>query len=189
MKYRLVCPSILLAMACSCAFGQTENITEAVLYQIGNWNNAFVTQSSIDVLNKFILRQTGDNNQASIQQIQSGTTFLSNTSMIVQDGFSNAVGLIQNGGGNATDIRQYGNNNSSDLNIEGDGVRSAIVQQGNNNQVNQSLKGDGLNYVVTQQGNNIQLTQVESETHTRQYSVNQVGDGMRVIIVNGLPAK
>jgi hypothetical protein len=163
---------------------QNGDENEAILQQIGN-NNALVEQFSEDIFNKVILQQLGSSNNALISQIQLGSGSGANIVEVVQDGLLNAVTIDQFGNGNFASVEQTGDNNSVDMMVEGQYNFSGIVQRGNGNLVIQDLTGVELNYVITQEGNNNQVTQVENGEQAKQYEITQIGDGIKIVIMNG----
>jgi len=146
---------------------QNGDENEAILQQIGN-NNALVEQFSEDIFNKVILQQRGSSNEVLISQVQLGPGTGANIAEVIQDGAFNITTIDQAGKGNTTIVEQTGDDNSVDVMVEGQDNISEIVQRGNSNLVAQELTGDELNYVITQEGN-----------------ITQIGDGIKIIIVNG----
>ncbi len=102
---------------------------------------------------------------------------------------ANIVELYQVGFGNNSDIKQYGSNNIAESTIDGNSTSSTIVQDGNGNEVVQDLIGNELSYILTQDGNNNAITQTENssvDTSIPKYDITQIGNSMRIIIINGI---
>lgn len=103
-----------------------------------------------------------------------------------QNGEGNSAILLRIGDNNFDNILQNGNSNQYSSNISGDNISNDISQNGDGNNIDQTLIGNNLNYSISQQGNNLEVLQTETNNNSVGYDVKQSGEGMRIIITNGL---
>jgi minor curlin subunit len=149
-----------------------------------------------DARNLSALKQTGSNNEATIEQINIGS--LPNQSLIVQAGIGNIVGLYQSGFDNTSTLKlkgdknigkiaQDGSSNSFDGQITGHDNTFDVVQTGSGNHSTLDVVSNGRDYPVLQQGNNNSLVQREGPASTAPlgYGVEMRGNGIRLTIEQG----
>lgn len=117
--------------------------------QIGNGNSGVITQTIVAdhfyfrEINSVKLRQTGDNNTATLSQIAAGNDYIS----VVQTGNNNSSTVSQTGAGEniSATVTQTGSFNSATVNQNpADGATTRITQT-----------GDYFSATVTQNSNNI----------------------------------
>ncbi|WP_083007804.1 hypothetical protein [Halomonas sp. GT] len=137
----------------------------SVLQANDNENNllnksARVTQfAAIDTAainsNSSIIRQQGNNNNASVAQSRSLSYQLSNFAYINQLGNGNQASIIQSNGNNTGIIWQVGNDNTASINQHGNNIsfKADIYQDGFKGDVSISQSGSGLRAVSVQQQN------------------------------------
>ena len=143
-----------------------------------------------------VLRQTGSDNRANIEQVSLGTA--PNQALVVQAGAANVAGLNQYGSGNAAALVLTGDRNSGDINqlqnansfngdIKGDRNTLNVLQDGNSNHSKLDAEGTGRTYNITQVGDRNNLTQIEGVNSTAPlgYDVKMVGHDMHVTILQG----
>ena len=157
--------SFILVLLCVSVFAQegskkTENIKEEEIldylgaeqinqelgfdkdavesYQIGQWNELIIDQSSTSNQANYIL------------SVQSGNK---NAIRATQTGRSNSMELIQVGNHNEYDVLQYGNRNEVELTVVGNNNSFDISQEGNDNMYIKSMSGNNKDISVDQNGN------------------------------------
>ena len=149
-----------------------------------------------DARNLSVLRQTGQSNQATIEQVSQTST--PNQALIVQAGNANIVDFYQYGSGNEASlllqgnkntgsVDQRGSNNVYDGRVVGNRNDVDVVQNGQNNRATLDAAGNNRSYPVLQVGNNNQLTQREGAgtTAPQGYGVEMRGNGIRLTIEQG----
>ncbi len=107
-------------------------------YQIGQWNELIVDQSSASNRANYIL------------SVQSGNK---NVISATQTGRNNSMELIQVGNHNEYDVLQYGNENEVDLTVVGNKNSFDISQEGNRNTYIKSMSGNNKDISIKQNGN------------------------------------
>lgn len=140
----------------------------AILNQLGNNNESFITQ-------------VGDNNltRLAIEGSNNNTT-------IVQRGDRNTFDMDLTGNNNPVTLKQLGNNNVYDMDLNASNTPINLVQQGNGNRVSSDLTGTNRQYNISQYGNNNLLNQVEGSSILPQgYNVEMRGNGIRLTIEQG----
>ena len=133
-------------------------------YQIGQWNELIVDQSSASNRANYIL------------SVQSGNKNVINAS---QTGRMNSMDLIQVGNHNEYDVLQYGHENEIDLTVVGNNNSFDVSQEGNNNTYIKSMSGNNKGISVEQNGNE-NLLEI-SEGIQIPLVIKQTG-GMKLII-------
>ncbi|WP_161888250.1 hypothetical protein [Pontibacter russatus] len=108
-----------------------------------------------------------------------------NSSNVVQSGLYNAAFLQQIGSGNVVNLMQEGNQNNYEGSIKGNNILSDIGQRGHGNSIVQDIAADNKQYVIYQQGNQNEVIQLEKGNGAQSYKVEQIGNGMSIIIQNG----
>ena len=149
-----------------------------------------------DARNLSVLRQTGQSNQATIEQVSQTST--PNQALIVQAGNANIVDFYQYGSGNEASlllqgnkntgsVDQRGSNNVYDGRVVGNRNDVDVVQNGQNNRATLDAAGNNRSYPVLQVGNNNQLTQREGAgtTAPQGYGVEMRGNGILLTIEQG----
>jgi Curlin associated repeat len=140
----------------------------------------------LDGPNTSVLLQTGEQNQATVQQRYAGATGHGNLVQIVQAGAANVADIGQYGAANRSSVDQQGNGNRVDSQLTGTGIESVIRQDGNQNAVQQDLSQDGRRYLIEQQGSHNELNQREtSAAPAPGYEVRMQGTGIRLTIEQG----
>ena len=149
-----------------------------------------------DARNLSVLRQTGQSNQATIEQVSQTST--PNQALIVQAGNANIVDFYQYGSGNEASlllqgnkntgsVDQRGSNNTFNGRVVGNGNEVDVEQNGQGNHSTLDVKTDGRKYSVLQTGSRNELTQRETAGSTAPlgYSVEMRGNGIRLTIEQG----
>ncbi|RTQ48204.1 hypothetical protein EJV47_17395 [Hymenobacter gummosus] len=145
-----------------------------------------LSSQPLDGPNTSVLLQTGEQNEASVQQRYTGAAAHGNLVQIVQAGAANVAAISQYGAANRTDVEQRGHGNSVDSQLSGTGIESVIRQTGNQNEVQQELSQDNRRYVIEQQGSRNELNQREtSAAPAPGYEVRMQGNGIRLTIEQG----
>ncbi|MET4074423.1 hypothetical protein [Hymenobacter sp. UYCo722] len=143
-----------------------------------------------------VLRQTGNDNLANIEQVTLGT--VPNQALIVQAGSANIADFKQYGNGNSATLilngdRNTGNvdqrqtSNSFESDILGNRNTVNLLQDGSNNRSVLNAEGNNRTYGVTQVGNNNNLVQQEglSSSAPRGYNIEMRGSGINMTITQG----
>jgi Curlin associated repeat len=169
-------------------FGQQNNSKneEAFLQQIESSAPSLPLQISLDFRNRAQIQQMGNSNTSSIDQTITGTSVQGNIAELIQNGDINSAVLTQTGNGNSHFINQTGNGNIFEASVIGDNNLSTIDQYGNGNMINQNLLGNDMAFILSQVGNSNEIIQLENDQQSRQYQVFQQGNGMKLIIINGV---
>lgn len=149
-----------------------------------------------DARNLSVLRQTGQSNEATIEQVSQTST--PNQALIVQAGNANIADFYQLGSGNEASLTLQGNrntgavdqrgtNNVFDGRVVGNRNDVDVLQEGQNNRATLDAAGNNRRYPVLQVGNNNQLTQREAAgtTAPQGYGVEMRGNGIRLTIEQG----
>ena len=163
------------------SFSQSRSAIENdILNTISNNSQDFPQTGSF---NQALLLQTGNGNTGSIKQIQ---TFLYNGNLaaITQNGNLNTAFLYEYGSGLNANVNQQGDNNYLDMSLTGININVDINQNGNDNMINQQISAQDVEYSILQQGSNNEFTQQETNGQALSYSVSQIGNGMKLIIIN-----
>lgn len=157
-------PAIKSASAVFCV---TVSLFLATVPAEANNNSSFenyltdsrVTQyvSAIDITtlqgNVSVIKQNGDNNQASVVQSRSASYQLGNFAYIYQRGNSNQGNISQSNGKNVGIIVQVGNDNAANIVQEGHEFRAEINQFGFGSDITLSQSGSGLQRISIEQQN------------------------------------
>lgn len=158
---------------------------EGIISKIDGENQqlkAYLKWMDVTDLNLVTLRQMGQQNQASVQQIRDSQN--PNLVWLHQDGNQNTADVTQKGHNNAVYLRQEGSHNSFAADYEGKYLINNIVQQGQNNTIEQSLQGSDMDFSIHQQGSGHELIQSEKGMGVG-YKVTQKGTDMRIRIEQG----
>ena len=134
----------------------------------------------------------GNDNQLKLQQIGHNLA-----AVIGQSGQLQQLQLFQEGEAQQLQLFQLGNNNNWNVSqrgigheytgvLRGDQNNIQVQQQGAHNSLQQDLVGNGMDYQITQEGSHLELIQIENNGLAPAYQVHQQGEGMRIIIENGL---
>lgn len=148
-------------------------VTDDIHSQLTNYSSA----------NTAIIYQDGFRSNAEIVQANSGGKV--NLACIVQAGSENNASINQCGEGNINAIYQDGSNNCGIQTTDGFGNHSILKQQGDDNRSTQILIGDNLRSTVVQIGNCNMVYRIETGNGGLDYRVTQIGDGMRMSVING----
>ncbi len=169
-------------------FGQQNNskTEEAFLQQIESSDPSLPLQNSLDFSNRAQIQQMRNSNTSSIDQTLTGTSVPGNVAELIQNGDVNNAVLTQTGNGNSHFINQTGNGNIFEASVIGNNNSSTVDQFGNDNMINQNLIGNDMTFILSQIGNNNEISQTESDLQSRQYQILQNGNGMKLIIINGV---
>lgn len=149
-----------------------------------------------DARNLSVLRQTGQDNRASIEQVSQGNGL--NQTLVVQAGDANIANFYQYGSSNEATLKlqgdrntgsvnQRGSNNTFDGRVVGNRNDVDVVQNGQNNHATLDAAGNSRKYPVLQVGDNNQLMQREATGTTAPlgYGVEMRGNGIRLTIEQG----
>lgn len=117
----------------------------------------------IDARNLSVLRQTGQSNQATIQQVSEG------------NGPNQAL-VVQAGNANITDFYQYGGHNEANLKLQGDSNTGSVYQNGSKNTYDGRVMGDNNKVNVVQDGDDNHAVLDVTDSYGRSYPVRQVGN-------------
>lgn len=158
---------------------------EMIISEINNENkNLKRALSWLDVvdLNLVTLRQMGQQNQATINQISD----VNNPNMVLvnQNGNNNKSDIDQTGNHNVLNLNQKGNMNSFSGSYEGEYLINSIEQRGNQNLIEQHLQGSNMDFSIIQHGNGHEVIQTENGSGIG-YKVTQTGQAMKVSIDQG----
>lgn len=135
--------------------------------------------SSVDIEQD---RQGRFGNKAHVKQ-----TGLFNRAKVDQRGGNNSAFLEQVGAKNYAKTTQIGNDNESAIIQHGAYNESTIMQNGNGNYAVHIQEGYGHKGEFNQIGDNNVAYLKEKNIHTQaDYQINQIGDGMSVVILNGM---
>lgn len=153
-------------------------------------------QRPVNARNLSALKQSGQYNEASIEQVSQGSS--PNQALIVQAGNANIAGfyqygtdnkasLVLQGNDNRATLQQRGSSNTYDGRVVGDQNKVDVIQDGQNNSATLEAAGNGRRYPVLQVGSNMQLTQREAAGTTAPlgYGVEMRGNGIRLTIEQG----
>lgn len=121
-----------------------------------------VVPSARNARNLSALQQSGNNNQAAITQVSTGS------------GINQAL-IIQVGASNSADLTQYGTDNNATLRVTGDKNSGRLEQNGSNNTYDTRLTGNSNNLDVVQNGQGNSAT-LDATGNNRSYQINQIGD-------------
>ena len=156
---------------------------ESILIEITAENEKLKKELDELDLNKVTLRQMGERNNADITQTSEPYTN-PNLIRVEQNGSENNAVVIQEGSQNALDLEQSGKGNQYRGEFEGELLINTIVQKGNQNILEQYLSGSTMNFFISQQGSGHELIQKESGDGIG-YKVMQKGQGMKIQIEQG----
>lgn len=120
------------------------------------------------------------------QNLQSTPADLYNEISIYQEYDNNQATVIQSGRALYTSSRQSGLGNIVTSESSGENIHSEIIQEGDNNTISQLLEGSNFIFKLGQYGSENYIKQYESGDTPRQYEITQTGDGLGLIITNGV---
>lgn len=133
--------------------------------------------------NGVFINQIGDNNEVELLQSSDEASLLKNLTRLLQSGTDNRAWIIQNGGGNELALIQYGEENLYKILNQGYDNNIVIIQQGEENRIHQQLIASNQNNIeFVQQGNNNTIVQILEGVSGGNYTIRQVGDGLKVYI-------
>lgn len=161
---------------------------EKLIETIGTDNEYLKEYIKNQTVNEAFIQQIGAQNQISLNQTLSGGVAKSNIAIFMQEGSFNIATLNQNGSGNGFKLKQHGDQNEYLGDISGHLNLSTIIQNGQENRIDQGLSGNELNYYLIQNGNSNTIVQKEAsaETALPAYKIQQNGNGMTLMITNGV---
>jgi hypothetical protein len=148
-------------------------------------DNIIARSTNYSSANTAMIYQEGVLSKAEIIQVNSSGKEKVNLACIVQAGSENNASIKQCGEGNINAIYQDGNNNCGIQTTDGSGNHSILKQQGDDNRSTQILIGDNLRSTVFQIGNCNMVYRIETGNGGLDYRVTQIGDGMRMSVING----
>jgi hypothetical protein len=125
------------------------------------------------------LLQTGESNQAYIQQISSSNSLLTEIS---QDGYANMINLDQQGSNFAIYLRQEGNENEYVGEVDGLNATIDIYQHGNFNLINQAFGISDSKLTIIQEGDGHTLIQTKDVRNAVDMRITQKGEAGTIII-------
>ncbi|MEQ9438012.1 MAG: hypothetical protein RIG62_03150 [Cyclobacteriaceae bacterium] len=131
--------------------------------------------------NRTFLQQIGEDHQATLWQSGQQQEL-----RIFQEGEAQQLQLFQLGNDNQWQVTQQGIGHEYTGVLRGDENQIQVLQSGAYNSLQQDLLGNGMDYQITQQGSNLELIQIENNGLAPAYQVQQTGEGMRIIIENGM---
>lgn len=131
------------------ASGSWEDYQEA--YRIAQ--HKFNTDITAIQGNISIIKQNGDDNQASVIQSRSASYQLGNFAYINQRGENNQGSISQYSGRNIGIIVQVGNDHTADIVQEGNNFQAKINQIGFNSDISLSQSGSGQKSISVEQQN------------------------------------
>jgi|GEM_PF-5771761 len=147
-------------------------------------NSIYLNIASSNIINSASVSQTGNRNEAFIEQIRGGDN-KGNIVKVTQCFENNLTSINQSGVGNQNYITQSGLNNKTIADINGLNNNSVIIQEGTNNYISQKMESDSKNYYIAQQGANNLIIQEGNEAISKPYLISQKGTGMRLFITSG----
>lgn len=127
------------------------------------------------------IQQVGNGNELELFQQQDGLE--GNLARVLQSGNWNVAIITQTDQGNKLALIQKGSNNYYEL--FGTGAENELVnlQNGIDNRiVQQFLNSNQINSELVQVGNSNEITQILENIQGQNFTVRQIGDGMKVII-------
>lgn len=131
--------------------------------------------------NRLFLQQIGQDHQATLSQSGRGQEL-----RVFQEGEVHQIQLFQLGNDNQWNVTQQGIGHDYTGVLRGNNSQIQVEQSGAYNSLQQDLLGNGLDYQITQYGNHLELIQIEKNGLAPAYQVQQEGEGMRIIIENGM---
>ncbi|MDO6579999.1 curlin subunit CsgB [Photobacterium sp. 2_MG-2023] len=109
-----------------------------------------------------------------------------NKALIRQSGYNNNANIDQIGGGNLSYIEQNGNDNYAAIYQAGWNNEGAIIQNGNQNRAVLSQTGIGLSETINQDGDgNMAFVIDKPNVNYSGFNINQSGNE-QILIVNGM---
>lgn len=144
-----VAASLSIATVPAKASGSWENYWEANRIAQYNLNSDLTAIQG----NVSIIKQNGNNNQASVIQSRSASYQLGNFAYINQRGENNQGSISQFRGRNIGIIVQVGNNHTADIVQEGNNFQAQINQLGFNSDISLSQSGSGQKSISVEQQN------------------------------------
>ncbi|MCO7245848.1 hypothetical protein [Halomonas sp. Mc5H-6] len=145
----VVAASFSIATVPAKANGSWENYQEANRIAQHNFNTDITAiQGNIS-----IIKQNGNDNQASVIQSRSSSYQLGNFAYIDQRGENNQGSISQYSGRNIGIIVQVGNNHTADIVQEGNNFQAQINQFGFNSDISLSQSGSGQKSISVDQRN------------------------------------
>jgi hypothetical protein len=144
----------------------TELLNNAVW---GNGNDAYIDQ-------------VGAGNEVELLQNQQGAP-LGNLAKVLQSGDWNMAIITQTEGGNQLALIQRGDANYYELLNQGFGNQLVTIQDGANNQIIQKLiDSNQITGELMQIGNNNEIISVLEGIQDSNYSIRQIGEGLKIIV-------
>lgn len=145
----VIAASFSMATVPAKASGSWEDYQEA--YRIAQ--HKFNTDITAIQGNISIIKQNGDDNQASVIQSRSASYQLGNFAYINQRGENNQGSISQYSGRNIGIIVQVGNDHTADIVQEGNNFQAKINQIGFNSDISLSQSGSGQKSISVEQQN------------------------------------
>ncbi len=176
----------------------TKSILLAVLFIFGSWSLSAQLLNEQDLLlqpadllnapptgngNDAYIQQIGTENELNLLQNQDDAAATGNLARILQSGDWNVAVITQTEHGNQLALIQNGTLNNYELTNLGFGNNLVNIQDGEGNRIVQQLvNSNQLNIELMQIGNNNEITQFLEGFQGGNYSIRQIGDGLRVIV-------
>lgn len=164
-------------------FPQNQQRSEDEILQSLNNQNLPVNSPSGDG-NTSVINQYGYENTGLINQFQQDYG-IGNYGNILQDGTYNTAILYEYGNNISANLNQTGDNNYAEVVLTGTNINGNLTQDGFGNYIDQNLGGSDINYSVLQDGSNNQLIQYQTGLYSTSFQINQVGDGITTVIIDG----
>ncbi|MEZ4961723.1 MAG: hypothetical protein R2830_17975 [Saprospiraceae bacterium] len=137
-----------------------------------NWGNG----------NDAYIDQVGGANEVELIQTQQGAP-IGNLARVLQSGNWNVAVISQNENGNQLALIQRGDGNNYELINQGFGNQLVTIQDGADNHIVQHLiDSNQIQGELIQLGNGNEIISVLEGIQDSNYSIRQIGDGLKVII-------
>ena len=128
------------------------------------------------------LQQFGNGNETELLQLQNGLE--GNLAKILQSGDFNLALISQDGRSNQLALIQKGDLNLYELVNTGVGNQVVAIQQGNGNTIHQEIiQSNQIYSEMIQIGNDNEITTIIEGLNNRNFSIKQVGDGLKAVII------
>jgi hypothetical protein len=163
-----------------------QNQDEIHLQQVGVNNKIPENVSGYEELNKAYINQSGSENTVLLKQITGTQNQPGNNAEIYQYGNENNTGLFISGNSNSISLSQEGDANITMAEILGYLNIFDVVQSGHSNEIYSTVQGNNLSYKFEQFGSRNSIIQKENNPDSKSYSIIQKGEGMKIIITNGI---
>ncbi len=174
MKTLIILTSLLAATVSFC------QVNNSVLEKMEN--ELLNSLNSDEIGNSIVISQEGSRNTIMIEQ--SGDSKQNNNSVIKQSGEDNTIQMLQENNNNTAVYKQNGSSNTITSSTSGENNLIIIDQEGNNNTINQETSGNDNQQILEQTGSNLELILISNDVNNTDFTVEQEGKEMKVIIEN-----